>query len=82
MTEVAPVHTTLASSFAAALNKQNRDDMALASAMAGIDRIDALEKRVAKLEACLANPKTLWDAVAGPPVTLPPAPTTDTDPAA
>jgi tetrahydromethanopterin S-methyltransferase subunit B len=77
MTEL--THTTLASSYAAAVKK---DEDMVALAMTSSERIDALEKRVAKLEACLSNPKALWDAVAAAPVTLPPAPATDTDPAA
>jgi uncharacterized protein YceH (UPF0502 family) len=75
--------------FAAALNKQHRDEMAAMSSAAVTERVEGLERRVAQLEAQLigigtaferanAVNKALWEA----PVTLPPAPAADTDPAA
>jgi hypothetical protein len=72
-------HTTLASSYAAAVKKD--EDMA-ALAMTSSERIDALEKRVAKLEAALTNPKALWNAAAAAPGGLPAAPATNPDPTA
>lgn len=68
--------------FAAALNKQHRDEMEAASALAVTERVDALEKRLAKVEAILADRAALWNAVAGASGTLPPAPATNTDPTA
>jgi hypothetical protein len=62
--------------FAAALNKQSRDEMGdMAPAMVGAERFVALEKRVAKLEAALTNPKMA-------PGALPAAPATNPDPTA
>ena len=68
--------------FAAALNKQDRKEMAGAQPVAVAERIVALEKRVTRLEALLADPGRLWHAAAAAPGALPAAPATDTDPAA
>ncbi len=69
--------------FAAALNKQHWAEMGdMASAMAGAERIVSLEKRVAKLEAILADPARLWHAAAAAPGTLPAAPASNPDPTA
>jgi hypothetical protein len=65
--------------FASAPYVLHQHQMALIRAA---EAIGALEKRVAKLEACLANPKALWDVAASVPVSFPSAPATDTDPAA
>ncbi len=69
--------------FAAALNKQHRGEMGdMATAVVGAERIIALEKRVAKLEAALTNPLELWNAAAAAPGALPAAPVTNPDPTA
>lgn len=66
--------------FASTLNKQNQDEMK-AMALAGAGRIEALERRLAKVEAKLADASGLWDAAAASPVALPSPPAADTDPA-
>lgn len=65
--------------FAAALNKQHQDEM---RALTSVERIDALERRLAKVEAKLADAHGLWNAAAAAPGALPPAPPADTDPVA
>lgn len=59
--------------FAAALNKRDRDEMA---ALSGVERMDALERRLAKAEAKLADAN--WKI--GPTGMLPLSPPADTDP--
>jgi hypothetical protein len=68
--------------FAAALNKQHRDEMAGASAMAVAERIVALERRLATVEARLADSRWLWENAGAALGTLPPAPAANTDPTA
>lgn len=76
------------SEFAAALNKQHRDEM---SAMAISDleaitrlamSVEALDKRLAAVEAKLADSRWLWDNAAAALGTFPPAPAANTDPTA
>jgi hypothetical protein len=68
--------------FAAALNKQHLDEIAkmqvpeLREFIERVNqRVDAVERRIAKLEAALTNPKMASDA-------LPAAPATNPDPTA
>ncbi len=75
--------------FAAALNKQQQDEIAAMAGVAGIERIEALEKRLAKLEEQLAGIGTAFEraeafekAIWERPMMLSPEPATGSDPAA
>lgn len=72
--------------FAAALNKRDREEMA---ALSGVERMDALEKRLLKAEirlaaaeAKLADASGLRDVASASPRALPPVPSANTDPVA
>ena len=76
--------------FADALNKQSRAEVAALSGADATDklkqhhdaRMDALEKRLARVEAKLADASGTRGAASSSPVALPSPPAADTDPAA